>query len=231
MNLALGLVVAATGCAVGAALRPSAVDRLVPQGSRRPLGGARVVAVRAMLAARAADPGVDLAAAVATLAAQVRAGGSVEDGFAAVGRAMGGKVGAACRGLAERLAFGEPFGDALDRWSDEVGTSDAALLATTLRMHRRAGGSLAPVLEELARTTHERLEVEADLRALTAQGRMSAWIVGSLPVGFLAFLTLLTGTSIIATFATPLGALLLVVGLGLESAALVWMRRILAVRA
>ncbi|MFM8998758.1 MAG: pilus assembly protein TadB, partial [Actinomycetota bacterium] len=64
-----------------------------------------------------------------------------------------------------------------------------------------------------------------------AQGRMSAWIVGSLPLGFLAFLTLLTGPSIVATFATPLGAVLLVVGLGLELGAVVWMRQILAVRA
>ena len=231
MSLALGLVFASTGCAIGAAIGSSTAPRSGPRTSERRAVLGVASAVRARLAARAADADAALGAAVATLAAQVRAGGSVEAAFDAVGRELDGKVGIACRGLAERLAFGEPFGEALDRWADDVDTSDAALLATTLRMHRRAGGSLAPVLEELARTMRERLEVEAELRALTAQGRMSAWIVGSLPIGFLAFLTLLTGTSIVATFATPLGAVLLVVGIGLEVAAIAWMRRILAVRA
>ena len=232
MSAALPLVIVGSGLADAALLRPSGGERLgataVPQRAAR---GDLLAGIRDVLAARRADLGVDLAAAVATIAAQVRAGGSVEEGFARVGREMPGRVGGACRGLAERLAFGEPFGEALDRWSDAVGTADAALLATTLRMHRRAGGSLAPVLDELSRTTRERLEVEADLRALTAQGRLSAWIVGSLPVAFLAFLTLLTGTSIVATFATPLGAVLLVAGVGLEVGAFAWMRRILSVRA
>lgn len=232
MSVAPVLLLIGTACGAASAVRPSAADRIAapPRGHAErlaPLLGR----LRDLRALRRGDVGADLATATASLAAHIRAGGSAEDGFASVGRSMQGRVGAACREIAERLAFGEPFGVALDRWSADVGTAEAALLATTLRMHRRAGGSLAPVLEDLARVTRERLETEADLRALTAQGRMSAWIVGSLPIGFLAFLTLLTGTSIIATFVTPLGAILLVVGLGLEVAALVWMRRILAVHA
>lgn len=175
--------------------------------------------------------GPALAAAVSAVAGNVRSGGSVEDGFAAAARSVDGPVGLACGELASRLALGESFGEALDRWSAAIGTSDATLLAATLRMHRRTGGSLAPLLEDLAATIRQRLEVEADLRALTAQGRMSAWIVGSLPVGFLVFLTLLSGPTFLAVFATPLGALLLIIGATLESAAVVWIRRILAVRA
>lgn len=190
-----------------------------------------IVSLRARIARRRVDLGAALAAATVIMAGQVRAGGSVEDGFASAARSVDGPVGVACKGLAERLALGEPFGEALDRWSDEIATPDAILLAATLLMHRRAGGSLAPILDELARTIRDRLEVDADLRALTAQGRMSAWIVGSLPVGFLMFLTLLSGPTFLATFTTPLGAILLIAGGGLEIGAVVWMRRILEVRA
>lgn len=161
----------------------------------------------------------------------LRSGGSLDLAFVAVGRDAPAPVGPAFRVLHGRLSMGMPFDDALARWEREVRGEEAHLLAATLRMHHRAGGSLASVLANLASAIRDRLEVAAEIRALTSQARLSAWVVGSLPVGFLCFLSLISGPGFLGVFVTPAGLVLLLVGSALQIAAAVWIRRILALGA
>ena len=133
--------------------------------------------------------------------------------------------------MRERLSLGIPFEQAVARWEDEVAGDEARLLGATLRMHHRSGGSLATVLESVASTVRDRVEVAAEVRSLTSQARLSAWVVGSLPIGFLVFLAVVSGPGFLRVFTTPLGVALLCLGLGLQGAAAAWIRRILAVDA
>lgn len=170
--------------------------------------------------------------AVGVLVEHLQSGGSIDDGIAAVRKgSQGDAIGSAFEHLADRLELGVAFTDAVHLWADEIGTVDARLVAATLVMHRRSGGSLAPTLKRVMDAVSERLEIEAEIRSLTAQARLSAWIVGSLPIGFLVFLTLISGPSIVATFLRPVGAAVLVIGVVLEGSAVIWMRRILDVSA
>ena len=72
--------------------------------------------------------------------------------------------------------------------SHEVGTDDARLVAGVLRLHRRSGGDLPATLDQVAATLRERHAAAGEVRALTAQARLSGTILGVLPIGFFAFL-------------------------------------------
>jgi tight adherence protein B len=107
--------------------------------------------------------------------------------------------------------------------------TDVRLAAAVLRLHHRTGGALAPVLEGLASTMRDRRAAVREVRSLTAQARLSGAILGLLPIGFFAFLWLSSRRDMQIAVASSLGRTAIAVGLALEGAAFVWIRRLLAV--
>ncbi len=132
--------------------------------------------------------------------------------------------------LATDLEMGVPIERALRGWSDEVDTEDARLLTGVLDLHRRSGGDLPAVLDQVAQTLRERRDAAAEVRGLTAQARLSGTILGVLPLGFFAFLWLTSRSEIQSAVATPAGLMAIGVGLTLEALAFVWIRSLLEVR-
>ncbi len=151
-----------------------------------------------------------------------------------------GSVAAALRaGLSVPQALSYAAGDtpaplgpetAVGRWAEEAGTGDARLLAGVLRLHRRSGGDLPAVLDQVGATLRDRRAAAQEVRALTAQARLSGAILGFLPIGFFAFLWLTSRSDIEGAFRTPAGILAIGVGLTLEVLAFLWIRHLLEVR-
>ena len=71
--------------------------------------------------------------------------------------------------------------------------------------------------------------IAREVRSLTAQARLSAWILGLLPVGFFSFLWLTARDEIEGALSTPIGLACIVVGLALEGGAFLWIRSLLVV--
>src|SRR5439155_19943870 len=116
-----------------------------------------------------------------------------------------------------------------ESWSSSMGSDAARLLAGVLRLHRRSGGDLPPVLDEVATTLRERRAAAREIRALTAQARLSGSILGLLPIGFFAFLWLTSRRDIEGALGTPAGLASVLLGLGLEVGAFFWIRALLVV--
>jgi tight adherence protein B len=125
------------------------------------------------------------------------------------------------------LDVGAPFAQALEAFVAAAGIEQARTVATALAIGHRTGGDLPRVLEALAASMRDRVRLEQQLRAGTAQARLSAWVVAGMPVAFL----LLTGATSRAQadllLRTRAGWGLLVVGGLLEGAGLTWMRRLI----
>ena len=98
-----------------------------------------------------------------------------------------------------------------------------------LKLHRRTGGSLAATLENLAATLRERRGAARELESLTAQARLSATILGLLPIGFFLFLSIVARRDLQAAYEMPAGIAAIGLGLGLQVAAFVWIRHLLRV--
>ena len=75
------------------------------------------------------------------------------------------------------LSIDEAFGKLVSRFDSR----DLELVVTGVLIQRQVGGNLASVLDGIASTIEKRIKARAKVRALTAQGRLSAWVVSLLP--------------------------------------------------
>jgi tight adherence protein B len=106
--------------------------------------------------------------------------------------------------------FGVPLEDALRSVVDRMGNRDLAQVALVAALQRETGGNTAEVLERVTETIRERFELRRLVKTLTAQGRMSRWVVSALPVGLLLIITAINPQYMKPLFEHPIGRLLLV---------------------
>jgi tight adherence protein B len=168
--------------------------------------------------------------AAAALAAGLRAGLSLPQALAYARDEAAPPLADDLSELVGAVELGTPVGEALAAWADAIGSDDARLIAGVLDVHRRSGGDLPAVLDGVVATLRERRAAVREIRALTAQARLSGVILGTLPIGFFGFLLLTSRAEMLAAISTPLGRTAVAVGIALELAAFLWIRRLLEIR-
>jgi tight adherence protein B len=90
--------------------------------------------------------------------------------------------------------LGLPFDLALENMVKRVKSEDFELMATAIAIQHQVGGNLAEILDSIAFTIRERIRIKGEIRTLTAQQRLSGYVVGALPF-FLAFFIFLAAPS------------------------------------
>ena len=170
-----------------------------------------------------------LAEAVSLVASAMRSGRSLHQAIELAANDLDPLLGSTFRRLADRTGLGDPMDESIDVWARDVGGPDARLVAGVLKLHRRTGGSLAASLENLADTLRDRRASARELGSLTAQARLSATILGLLPIGFFLFLSVIARRDLQAAYETPTGVAAIAFGFALQGAAYVWIRHLLRV--
>jgi tight adherence protein B len=165
--------------------------------------------------------------AVAAIAAGVRAGLSVRRALAEAAREADEPLRPQLEAAMASLEVGEPLDSVVASLAESVSTPDASLLVTLLTIHRRSGGDLPSMLDELASLIGQRRDVRRELRALTAQGRTSGAVLAVLPIAFVTLLSWTGGDGLGHFYRTPTGSLLLLAGVVLELVGFLWIRRLL----
>ena len=115
--------------------------------------------------------------------------------------------------------LGQSVLDALDELAQRMTIPETMIMARVVRVQSQSGGDLAGVLEHLADTIRDRRRLTRRVNALTAQARVSAWVLGLLPLGFLAFILLTQPDMRDATLYTPIGHVVLGTALFFDVAA------------
>jgi tight adherence protein B len=169
--------------------------------------------------------------AVVALAAAVRAGRSIRGALEEAAREVGPPLGVHLEEALRRLRVGGPLDATLRSLGDGIGSADANLLVTVLDIHRRTGGDLPTMLDELAGIVAQRADARRTVRALTAQGRASGAVLAVLPIAFVTLLSWTGGDGLGAFYRTPLGSGLLLAGLACDAGGFLWIRRIIRPRA
>jgi tight adherence protein B len=159
-------------------------------------------------------------------AMELRSGGTVATAVAAVA-ANEGPLRRDFARVQERFALGASLDDALAHWARERDVPGVRAAAGALALGASVGGAGASALDGLAASLRARLGVIAETRALSAQARLSAIVVGSAPVGYLAWSAVIDPGPLQSLFATTAGRVCVVVAVLLEAAGCAWMRRIL----
>ena len=83
--------------------------------------------------------------------------------------------------LMQELRLGVPFDEALEKMAKRVGSQDFELVSVAISTARQTGGELTGVLERLAAVIRERVRIQQKLVAMTAQGRLQAYMIGAMP--------------------------------------------------
>ena len=84
--------------------------------------------------------------------------------------------------------LGLSFDVALENMVRRVKSDDLELMATAIAIQHTVGGNLAEILDSIAFTIRERVRIKGEIRTLTAQQRLSGYVVGFLPIGLAGFL-------------------------------------------
>jgi tight adherence protein B len=179
--------------------------------------------------ARAALMEDQLAEAVSSLAAGMRAGLSLARSIRFAAEEAEPPLAASLTSVADRADLGVPLEEALAGWARATASADVRLLAGVLDLHRRTGGELPSVLDGVAATLRERRASAREVRALTAQARLSGAILGLLPIAFFLFLSVTSRDDIAAAFHSPFGITAIVLGFAMQGCAFLWIRSLLRV--
>ncbi len=101
--------------------------------------------------------------------------------------------------------LGLPFEQALENMVRRVRSDDLELMATAISIQHTVGGNLAEILDSIAYTIRERIRIKGEIRTLTAQQRLSGYVVGFLPIGIALFLFIAAPTFLEPMFKNPPG--------------------------
>jgi len=132
------------------------------------------------------------------------------------------------RALVE-MRLGVEIEDALEGIAARMDSVDFKWVVMALRIHREVGGNLAELLNSVADTIREREYLERHVLALSAEGRLSVWILGGLPPAFLAYLLLANPSYLQPLISTTIGYVLLGVMAVLLTVGIVWMKKLVKV--
>jgi tight adherence protein B len=126
----------------------------------------------------------------------------------------------------EQQRFGLPFEDALLGLTDRVNLVDVRIFATAVLVQREVGGNLAEVLENLARTIRARFAIRRQLRVYTAQGRLSGYVLGALPILVGLAIFFLDREYMMTLFTSPIGRFAVVLAVIMQIIGYLWIRKI-----
>jgi tight adherence protein B len=133
------------------------------------------------------------------------------------------------RALAE-TRIGAEITDSLDRMADRTGSVNMRWTTMAIKIQREVGGNLAETLRTTAKTLREREELRRHVRALSAEGRLSAYILIALPIGIFLY-TMKTNRAYIELLWTrPMGWGMLAGGLISLVIGVFWMRKVVDVQ-
>lgn len=103
------------------------------------------------------------------------------------------------------ISLGASVERALDDMDKRVGSPDFSLVVTAVLIQQQVGGDLSHILDTISDTIQDRIRMRREVRTLTAQGRMSGWVLAALPIALGAFLAVVNPSYMEPLFTERLG--------------------------
>jgi tight adherence protein B len=122
--------------------------------------------------------------------------------------------------------LGLPLRDALMQLLDRVPSADLRVLVTAILVQKDTGGNLAEILDRTVFVIRERLRIQGEIQTQTAQGRLTGWILSSLPIVMLVLLNLVNPGYSQILLTDPFGRKLIYFSIGMLALGTFFIRRI-----
>ncbi|GAA4014547.1 type II secretion system F family protein [Actimicrobium antarcticum] len=131
--------------------------------------------------------------------------------------------------LLREQRLGVTLEQSLSNLSRRIPTATTTLVVSAMRIAAETGGGLAETLERTSHTVRSRLQMEGKIVALTAQGKLQAWVVGMLPIGLMMVLNKMEPVAMSHLWNSRIGWATLAVIAFLEIMGVVLIRKIVAI--
>lgn len=118
----------------------------------------------------------------------LRAGYSVPQAMEAISRDAPDPTSVEFKRVVQEASLGIDLNDALQHMLDRVESEDLDLVITAVNIQREVGGNLAEILDIISHTIRERIKLKGEIRVLTAQGRITGYLISFLPIILALFL-------------------------------------------
>jgi tight adherence protein B len=163
------------------------------------------------------------------LSGTLRAGYSMMQGVEAVSQQVSEPMGRELRRVVTESRLGRPLEVSLDAVAERMASPDFAWAVMAIRIQREVGGNLSELLMTVAQTMTQRERLRRDVQTLTAEGRVSAYVLGILPIGLGFAMLALNPDYMDPLFDTGLGNFLLISGVLMMIIGFVWMNKLVKV--
>jgi len=164
------------------------------------------------------------------LARAMRAGHSFTNVLQMVGSELPEPLSGEFRAAHEEINYGVPMNEALYNLADRIPLTDLRYLVIAVVIQRESGGNLAEILSNISHIIRERLKLIGKVRVLSAEGRMSAWILGLMPFCVMAFMAIVNPRYVGVLWTDPTGVKMLWYGAGMILIGVLWIRRVIHIR-
>ncbi len=123
--------------------------------------------------------------AMELIARALRAGNSLASGMHVVAEEMPEPIGKEFKRVYEEQNLGIPLEESLRGLSERIPNLDLRFFVTSVAIQRQTGGDLAEILDRIGYVIRERFKILGQVKALTAEGRLSGIVLIALPIGLL----------------------------------------------
>jgi len=161
------------------------------------------------------------------LSGTLKAGYSLMQGVEAVSQEVSDPMGIELRRVVTEARLGRPLEEALEASADRMDSPDFAWAVMAIRIQREVGGNLAELLMTVADTMIARERLRRDVSALTAEGRVSAIVLGALPAGLGVLMYVLNPEYTGVLFTDSVGIGMLITAIVSMLIGFLWMRKII----
>ncbi len=159
----------------------------------------------------------------------MRAGNSLMQALELAGRDLAPPISTEMRRTLREISLGVNMDDAWQNLVARLPSADMDLVATAVLIQRQVGGDLASVLDSIAATIRERQRMTAQVRTLTAQGRLSGIVIALLPFLLFALFSVINLEYVRLLWTEPLGLMMLGMGLVSQVLGMVVISRIIRI--
>lgn len=156
----------------------------------------------------------------------LRAGLSFNQAIATSGEEMPDPIRWEFQKVLRDNSLGRPMDEALMEMVRRTGDEDIDMFVSAIIIQRQVGGNLSEVLDMIAHTIRERVKLKGEIRTMTAQNKLSALIIGMLPIAIGLILSVMNPEYIMPLFTDTLGIALVVFALVMMAVGALLLKRV-----
>ena len=168
--------------------------------------------------------------ALELLSQSLRAGQALPSGIQLIAEQMDDPIGTEFARVHAEQDLGIPLEEALEHLGDRIELLDLKMFITAIHIQRQTGGNLTEMMDRIAAVIRDRIKILGQVRALTAEGRLSGWILTLMPVGILFLLLQVNPAHPRTLIESDLGIMMIVAAVSMQVMGMLLIRKIVNIK-